>query len=438
MHALASLVAVAAPQPSHPTGKYTNMHFKHGILTNGRIQTPQPTQPDMVPVCNSFYYVNPGDNCGTIANNQGITVADIAAWNPRAGSDCTGLQGKANACVGTVGLYDFESGNLAGWQVIDGKYDASSKAMVASNSAGGKALIQADYNDFIFETDIKIGSSSGNAGVIFRVSGAGEGADNYSGYYAGIGDGNVVLSRANHDYNQLRNAQMGINAGQNYHLRVRASGDELSVFVDDMINPKIILNDGTFRSGRVGARVYSTDATFDNVRISPLVVDQFERNLVNWKIADGSFDGSSQFMYTDNVQSGKITLQDQFSNFILEADVMVLDDGGNAGLLFRTGSLGQGPDNYRGYYAGFGSDGSLVLAKADGSYHELGNARMDVQKGKYYHVKVQAQGSSLQVFVDDMGNPKINLQDGSYGGGMVGARVYSTGARFDNFRIQKV
>lgn len=69
---------------------------------NNGVETPMPTQPGMVQNCNKFQYVNTGDSCTTIASKAGISVADVARWNPQAGSQCTGLWANAYACVGII------------------------------------------------------------------------------------------------------------------------------------------------------------------------------------------------------------------------------------------------------------------------------------------------------------------------------------------------
>jgi LysM repeat protein len=66
------------------------------------IATPTPTQPGMVSNCKAFYLVKSGETCTTVANENGITVAQVEAWNPGAGSDCRLLQANAWACVGVL------------------------------------------------------------------------------------------------------------------------------------------------------------------------------------------------------------------------------------------------------------------------------------------------------------------------------------------------
>jgi LysM repeat protein len=70
--------------------------------TNG-VETPSPTQPDMVENCNKFAFVQQGQNCDALAKANGITFADIYKWNPSVKSDCTGLWANVWVCVSVIG-----------------------------------------------------------------------------------------------------------------------------------------------------------------------------------------------------------------------------------------------------------------------------------------------------------------------------------------------
>lgn len=66
------------------------------------IATPTPTQPGMVDNCNKFDFVNTGDGCAAIATRNGISLANLIAWN-NAGTDCTALWAQVYVCVGVIG-----------------------------------------------------------------------------------------------------------------------------------------------------------------------------------------------------------------------------------------------------------------------------------------------------------------------------------------------
>ena len=68
----------------------------------GGIQTPSPIQDGMVRNCKAFYWVKPGEGCDAIASKNGISVAQIVAWNPGAKAGCTELWANTYCCVGVL------------------------------------------------------------------------------------------------------------------------------------------------------------------------------------------------------------------------------------------------------------------------------------------------------------------------------------------------
>ncbi|KAK5996066.1 LysM domain-containing protein [Cladobotryum mycophilum] len=130
---------------------------------NNDIETSSPAQPDTVDTCKKFHYVEEGQSCDRIIDDNGITVKDFVSWNHN--------------------NYDFETGNMAGWKVSDGTYSANSRALAASGSQGGKAIVNARMDDFIMQSDITLPSPSDNVCILSRMSNADRIADAYRGYY---------------------------------------------------------------------------------------------------------------------------------------------------------------------------------------------------------------------------------------------------------------
>lgn len=58
----------------------------------------------MVNNCDAFYLVKAGDSCAGIASAHGISLAQFQAWNPSAGTTCSGLWADAYACVSIIGV----------------------------------------------------------------------------------------------------------------------------------------------------------------------------------------------------------------------------------------------------------------------------------------------------------------------------------------------
>ncbi|MGM1061700.1 family 43 glycosylhydrolase [Saccharothrix sp. Mg75] len=166
---------------------------------------------------------------------------------------------------------DFADGNALGWRTFGGTWSATGGRFRAGSSPGGKALLDTDFSDFTQDTEVTITSGGGDAGVAFRVTGEGVGADAYRGYYAGISAaGRVVLGRADGTWTPLASAPVTVVPGKAHRLRVTAAGASIRVYVDDLATPRISVTDATHRTGANGVRVFNAEASFDNLVVDHL------------------------------------------------------------------------------------------------------------------------------------------------------------------------
>ncbi|PQE17035.1 hypothetical protein CJF30_00003757 [Rutstroemia sp. NJR-2017a BBW] len=86
---------VAVPgTPTNPTTTFSATP----LPTNG--VGPQPEQPGIPSNCSSYWFVGETDNCTSIAAANGVTLTQLADWNPALGSDCSGLAPNYFICVG--------------------------------------------------------------------------------------------------------------------------------------------------------------------------------------------------------------------------------------------------------------------------------------------------------------------------------------------------
>ncbi|EGU83451.1 hypothetical protein FOPG_16156 [Fusarium oxysporum f. sp. conglutinans race 2 54008] len=54
------------------------------------IQTPTPTQPDIVNNCDAFDFTEKGMSYSNVLSKNGITLKQLAAWNPSVEDNCSG------------------------------------------------------------------------------------------------------------------------------------------------------------------------------------------------------------------------------------------------------------------------------------------------------------------------------------------------------------
>ncbi|KAF5536947.1 Autolysin [Fusarium napiforme] len=72
-----------------------------GAATKSTASTkaPEPQQPGIVSNCKSYYLVQKGETCSSVAAKNKISLSDFQKWNPKTGTDCNALLANAYACV---------------------------------------------------------------------------------------------------------------------------------------------------------------------------------------------------------------------------------------------------------------------------------------------------------------------------------------------------
>ncbi|HIW34063.1 MAG TPA: family 43 glycosylhydrolase [Candidatus Paenibacillus intestinavium] len=171
---------------------------------------------------------------------------------------------------------DFE-GELEGWTTYGGNWTLANGQYNVDSGAGNKAVLDnIDFTDFVFEADVKI-TSGDQAGLIFRVSEPGVGADKLEGYYVGI---NAKTKQAllgyftNNTWKEIASRNLPINYDQAYPIKVIVNKGHIQAYIgDNPLNeqpyPKFdLLYDKHLTSGKIGFRTHFAVASFDNIRVS--------------------------------------------------------------------------------------------------------------------------------------------------------------------------
>ena len=167
------------------------------------------------------------------------------------------------------------------WTTFGGNWSARNGMLstVPGSANGAKALAMATaFTNFVYEGDVQVGDA-GNAGLIFRVSKPDIGADAYCGYYAGINarESKLEFGYADNGWHEIKSVTMTFAANQSYHLKVRALGTLLQVFVNGSSHPALEVSDDHFSSGMIGVRDYCQDSDASISSYSNLAVSELGR-----------------------------------------------------------------------------------------------------------------------------------------------------------------
>ncbi|WP_373895466.1 family 43 glycosylhydrolase [Virgibacillus sp. CBA3643] len=193
-------------------------------------------------------------------------------------------------------------------------------------------------------------------------------------------------------------------------------------------------------------------SSFDVNKYQPvsLLFDDFNDGLdTGWDRYEGFWevDNGDNGVYRSGADAfGKsVTGNSNWGNYIVEADIQVVNGEGDGGVLFRTNNSGHGtelshnnPDMVQGYLAYINSDG-VHLGKLNYDWNYLDGSGLDEPIDEWQHIKVDVNGTNIKVYVNDMENPKIDYTDHSstaFTHGKVGVRSFYSDTKYDNFLVR--
>lgn len=156
-----------------------------------------------------------------------------------------------------------------------------------------------------------------------------------------------------------------------------------------------------------------------------------------WQYADGAMTNNS-----DERGAKLMTGPEFWTNYSVEADVLLLGQYGDAGLIIRGSDEETGVDAYHGYMAGLRDlDNTLMMGRADYGWKEYAAKAVSprVFAGQWYHLKFLAVDCDFAVTATAANGESttIAIRDPDcIKAGRFGLKSYNTGAQWRNVEIR--
>jgi hypothetical protein len=156
-----------------------------------------------------------------------------------------------------------------------------------------------------------------------------------------------------------------------------------------------------------------------------------------WQYADGVMTNHS-----DERGAKLMTGPDYWTNYRVEADVLLLGQYGDAGLIIRASDEETGVDAYHGYMAGLRDlDNTLMMGRADYGWREYAAKSVSprVFAQHWYHIKFLAYACDFAASATSPAGETttIAIRDpGCIKSGRFGLKSYNTGAQWRNVEIR--
>ena len=161
---------------------------------------------------------------------------------------------------------------------------------------------------------------------------------------------------------------------------------------------------------------------------------------------DAAGEAGSRFLPLEG-RSKLVAGDPAWTDYLLEATVLLKESKGNAGLVFRVNDPGPGPDQMQGYYVGFNTT-MLYVGRMNHAWHPLATVDLSqrpapVELNTWHRLRVAARGPRLQVWFDPLHDdtlPVLDIRDEAAPvlRGAIGLRVFETSAWFDDVVVLPV
>lgn len=318
-------------------------------------------------------------------------------------------------------FYNFDNNSLSGFTSNGGTWSVSGGQVTVQAPSGNSWEINSNtIANGSISADVSL--NSGHAvGIALRTS-----SDGTQGYALIIDQADGAIKLARYPYVELASLPINVNFQRTYHLRVAAVGSNFTAYLNGV--QVFTVTDTTYTSGHYGLFAYLSTGTFNNLLIekAPLLVQTFTgTSLSGWTSNGGTWSnpgGLAQVSATGNawdIYQGVVG-----TNFIYSANVRLVS-GNAVGISVRTNSSG----GTQGY--------DLILDQVDGGikfairpYAQLAFAPFTIVNNQVYNLRIVANGSTLQGYLD--GQLMLTVTDATYSSGNFGLFAYSSTAKFDD------
>ena len=176
--------------------------------------------------------------------------------------------------------------------------------------------------------------------------------------------------------------------------------------------------------------------------------DSFGHGSANgWEAFDGTWEvvGGNILNNSDERGAKLVTGSRYWRNYAFSADVMLLGQNGDAGLIVRANDEEEGVDAYDGYYAGLRTmDQSLVLGRAGYGWQEFRPTPMPggIHAFTWYHLTATVHDCSITAQAKALATGEeasIQVKDANcIPSGRIGLRSYSAGGEWRNILVHSV
>ena len=213
-----------------------------------------------------------------------------------------------------------------------------------------------------------------------------------------------------------------------FKISINGEAIDLSNLYAQGMNPNADYNGGYF-----GILTFKSKVSFSNIKLTTKMSEpKFNTNLTSLSAINGTWNITDDGLYSNGSGDNFALSETVASDFIYEADVTFAEGAtGAASLVFRStdapnqGSYVANVDKQNGKMRIFAFPGGITI----------GSAKLTEDKASY-HIKVEAIGKSLKLYVD--GELVICKEDNTYTRGKLGLLTYNSTITYQNVKYTEI
>ncbi|RZK78548.1 MAG: DUF1080 domain-containing protein [Pedobacter sp.] len=183
------------------------------------------------------------------------------------------------ALVNKTYAQTFDNNTADGLVIYGGSwFYKENKIHCAPNEDGGsgpgtKIIATAtNFTNFTYNADVSV-NTSGDAGLLFRITEPAIGSESYRGYYLGLNPetGKIELGKSSQSkWIVIASATYPLKLKESHPVQVKVIGDKIVVYIDGNTKPVITASDSEFKSGSIGLRAYKALVSVDNIKVNAI------------------------------------------------------------------------------------------------------------------------------------------------------------------------
>jgi hypothetical protein len=180
-------------------------------------------------------------------------------------------------------------------------------------------------------------------------------------------------------------------------------------------------------------------ARWRDVKVMQLAAGDAGEQLLGWKQFGGQWRrNNGGGCHVESHPGAKIVRDGlEFENGTVEAQVMLQEGSGDAGIIVRVSDPTGEVNGLSAYNINLRKD-ALRLGKHQGDWQPLASHRMEVEANEWHDLKVELEGGRIRVWLNGAKEPQIDFTDEQpLVAGSVGFRTFQVDAAVRQIRIRK-